>query len=51
MVPNAGAIMGIQNRMISRSGSSFLISLPTEIQLKGLTELTLIRISRSAGAG
>jgi hypothetical protein len=39
IVPKQGAIKGIQNLIMIKSGLSFLTSLPTFIQLKGLIEL------------
>jgi hypothetical protein len=51
IVPKHGAMKGIQNFTMTRSGFSFRISFPTLSQLSGLIELTFIFIGISAGAG
>src|SRR5690606_18549134 len=51
MVPNAGAINGIQNLNKIISGASFFNSFPTDNQLKGLIEFILVRIFLNSGGG
>jgi hypothetical protein len=50
-VPIQGAINGIQKPKTKISGFRSLIFFPTEIQLKGFTELTDLEICKSDGAG
>jgi len=49
-VPKQGAMNGIQYFTMTRSGQSFLISLPTDSQFSGLTELSFTFIFRPSGA-
>ena len=50
MVPRQGAMKGIQNLTMTRSGLSFLISLPTLNQFTGLIELTLALMEMILGS-